>query len=87
MFPLILLLCALAGAVIGQAFIRMLAAPSGLRVVAERTPAVLVRKRVASTELSAKARRAELRHEIGDWENEGGSVMVGFRRDSVGGPR
>jgi len=69
MRPLILFLCALAGAVLVQAFIRMLVAPG------RRT---------------GTARRGEPGQEIGDWENEGGSVAVGSlavgsRRDSKGG--
>ena len=76
---LALFLCALAGAVLVQAFIRMLVAP---------------RRRTAT------ARRDESGQEIGDWENEGGSLAVSSlavsslgagslaassRRDSEGG--
>ena len=52
---LALFLCALAGAVLVQAFIRMVVAPG------RRT---------------ATAGRDESGQEIGDWENEGGSLAV-----------
>jgi hypothetical protein len=71
---LALFLCALAVAVVVQAFIRMLVAPG------RRT---------------ATARRGESGPEIGDWENEGGSLAAGSlaagslavssRHDSEGG--
>jgi hypothetical protein len=76
---LALFLCALAGAVLVQAFIRMVVAPG------RRT---------------ATAGRDESGQEIGDWENEGGSLAVSSlgagslgagslavssRRDSEGG--
>jgi hypothetical protein len=56
MRPLALFLCALAGAILVQAFIRMLIAPG---------------------RLTATARRGEPGQEIGDWENEGGSLAAG----------
>jgi hypothetical protein len=56
MRPLALFLCALAGAILVQAFIRILIAPG---------------------RLTATARRGEPGQEIGDWENEGGSLAVG----------
>jgi hypothetical protein len=73
MAPLVLFLCALAGAVLVQAFIRMLAAPSG--------------RRVAPTRCAAPASRVPPGPDIGDWENEGGSIAVGPRRDSDGAAR
>ena len=68
MLPLILFLCALAGAVLVQAFIRKLVAP-GRTWVAARRPA-------------ASARPAEPAGEIGGWENEGGALDVGPRGSS-----
>jgi hypothetical protein len=73
MLPLILL-CALAGAILAQAFIRMLIAPG--------------RTWVAATGRStgrAASRSVDPAQEIDDWENEGGSLAVSPRRRSEGG--
>jgi hypothetical protein len=67
MRPLALFLCALAGAVLVQAFIRPL---------------------VSSGRRTAKGRRDEPGQEIGDWENEGGSLAPGsLAIGSAGGAR
>jgi hypothetical protein len=64
MVPLMLYVCALAGAVLLQAFIRMLRAPS--------------RTMVAATTRAAGEHSAGLIDGTGRWENEGGSLASGL---------
>jgi hypothetical protein len=69
MFPLVLFWCALAGAVLAAAYIRLL--------LSQRRP------RVPTEWIAAIAMPAEPGQGVGDWENEGGSLAVRSRRGSV----
>jgi hypothetical protein len=81
MSPLILLMLALVGAVLVQAFIRVVVAPRH-RWVAVGRP------RIAMARRTANAGRVERSAEIGEWENEGGSVAVASGWDAPRpGPR
>jgi hypothetical protein len=80
MSPLILLVLALAGAVLLQAFIRAGVAPHH-RWVAVGRPRIAIAKR------SAETSRVEATHAIGEWENEGGARAVAGARDIPSAPR
>ena len=78
MSPLILLIFALAGAVLVQAFIR---ASVGQR----RRWISAGRPRIAIARRATHASHAESTKAIGDWENEGGAVPVATERVSPPG--
>jgi hypothetical protein len=82
MSPLLLLLIALFGAVLIQAFIRVSVAPHRRWVSAGR-PRVAIARRAAD---AAGASEVESKEATRDWENEGGAVAVPTERLDHQGP-
>jgi hypothetical protein len=79
MLPLILLSCALVGVLLIQAGTRLFSAARSMPVGLSPTNVASIGRTIA--------RRVEPGEAIGDWENEGGLVAIGSRRDAQRGTR